>query len=144
MLSIPPNVGALMIAGLDAEIARQEAIGRVCGDDWPDDYEPNDVAIYRGFRNWLQDHAGRDAAIHGEYTSKPARFVMGMIPHFVRQNIDRLPAADVDAAFRIFSEYVALACRELLKDQSAHGYPSNWMLRWHSAVLDFPRKGAFP
>jgi hypothetical protein len=140
MLKIPPKVGALMIGGLDAEISRQEAIGRVCGDEWPDDYDPNDVAIYRGFRSWLKEHVGRDAVVDCDYTSKPARFVMGMIPYFVRQSIDQLSPADVEAAFRTFSEYVALACHDLIKGQSAQGYPGNWMLRWHAAILEFPRK----
>ena len=45
MLVIAPDVAAIIIAALEEEIARQEAIGAVCGEDWPDDYEPNDVVL---------------------------------------------------------------------------------------------------
>jgi hypothetical protein len=141
MLSIPPNVAAIIIVGLEREITRQDAIGAVCGDNWPDDYEPNDVAIYRGFRAWLLENIGHDAVLEISARSKPTRFVMGLIPYFVRERFDELSAADVDAAFRTYSEYAALFCCDVLQDdQALHSSMRKWALSCLSKVLDFPKK----
>jgi len=141
MLSIPPQVAAIIIRGLEAEIERQAAIGAVCGDDWPDDYDPNDVAIYRGFRQWLLENIGRDAIIQSDFAAKPVRFVMGLIPFFVRNSIDHLSASEVDAAFRTFSQYVAQFCSEILQDQVAlRSSKVNWTLHLLSQLIEFPSK----
>ncbi|MGH8700705.1 MAG: hypothetical protein ACREVR_05950 [Burkholderiales bacterium] len=145
MLVIPPNVATIIIAGLEAEIKRQEAIGAVCGDDWPDDYDPNDVMLYRGLRTWLLENAGRDAVIPSNFNAKPTRFVMGMIPYFVRERLDELSVSDVDAAFRTFSQYVALFCTELLRDEAAlRSSRVDLAIRFLSKVIEFPRKSDDP
>jgi hypothetical protein len=141
MLSIPPNVAAIIIAGLEAEIARYEAVGAACGYDWPDDYDPNDVMIYRGVRSWLLENTGCDAVIPGNFDAKPTRFVMGLLPYFVRERLDELSASDIDAVFRTFSQYVALYCGEVFRDNAKlHSSAVDQALWFLSQVLEFPNK----
>jgi hypothetical protein len=139
MVTIPPDVGRIMIRGLTREIDRQEAIGKVCGDDWPDDYDPNDVAIYRGFRKWLEERSTIDAVIDHDFGSKPVRFVMGLIPHFVRGSLEVLSELEVNAAARTYSQYVASRCRDMLVTKSEHTSYRAEVLRLLESLIQFPQ-----
>jgi hypothetical protein len=48
-LSIPPVAVRHLLVALEEEIDRQRRIAETLGenDDWPDDYDPNDLAMYR-------------------------------------------------------------------------------------------------
>ncbi len=63
MLTIPENISNLMILGLTQEIAQIHAIGETCGDDWPADYDPNDVSVYDSFRQMLKKNAGKSTIL---------------------------------------------------------------------------------
>lgn len=85
-------------------------------------------------------HRGRNAVLPISARSKPTRFVLGLIPHFVRQRLDQLSDTDIDAAFRTYSEYVALYCSDILGDEQLRGYAIDWALHALSQVTNFPRK----
>jgi hypothetical protein len=139
MVTITPEVGRIMVSGLTLEIERQEAIGKVCGDDWPDDCDPNDIAIYRSYRDWLIEQSGVDVVIEN-VASKPVEFVMGLLPYFVRESRTVLSKAEVDAAARTFSQYAAARSRDIVRTGSEHA-PFRRNLLWLlESVIVFPEK----
>lgn len=114
MLTIPPEVSRFMIEGLTREIERQEAIFKECGDDWPDDCDPNDIAIYIEYREWLSEHSGE--TVTEEYPdSKPTAFVMALVPHFVRESIDSISQELLDAVGCTYAQYVSRYCLRQLE-----------------------------
>jgi len=128
-----------MIRGLTREIDRQEAIMEVCDGDWPDDCDPNDVAIYRGFREWLEKHSETNAVIDRNFGSKPVRFVMGLIHYFVRDSPEVLSEAELNAAARTYSQYVASRCRDMLVTDTEHTSYRSEVLRLLEDLIRFPQ-----
>lgn len=137
MLSIPPRVAEIIVEGLQAEISRQEAIGAVHGDNWPDDYDPNDVAIYRGYCEWLLQHPDRDAVEEYPF-SKPTAFVFFLIPHVVRENLTRLSPSDIDATYCVFAKYVAMRTHRMLEDHSETSSERRHIMWLLKQVISFP------
>lgn len=138
MISIPPKVAEIIIAGLSAEISCQEAIGSSCGDDWPPDYDPNDVSIYYGFKEWLLEHSGRVAVFDGNPRSKPASFVFSLIPHIVKENLSRLSTSDIDASYCVFAQFVTMRARQMLESHSETSSERRHVMWLLDQVISFP------
>ena len=138
MVTFPPDVLEIMIRGLSAEIERLEAIGAVCGDDWPDDYDPNDLAIYRGVRQWFEQHRSTGAELSEGFSSKPTRFVMAWLPYFVRTSAVSLSEAQVQAAARTYAQYVAHRCLEMLELQLERSSARQEITRLLQNLVSFP------
>lgn len=138
MLSYPPNVSVILISCLDAEISRQEAIGAMCGDDWPDGYDPNDAVMYRSFREWLHSHDGHAAIIEDAPCSKSVRFVMALVPGFVHENISRLSPADIESVYSVFSKYVAMRCLKMLETHGESGTERQQVMHLLDQIIAFP------
>lgn len=119
MFSIPPTISRLMIAGLTEEIARIEAISDACEDDWPADFDPNDVGVYDSFRRFLEQNNGHNTIMEMKTHSKVDRFAMSLLPQFVRENLDELSPADIESACRVFAQYVAHLCLDALDDSES-------------------------
>jgi len=138
MVSFPPAVLEIMIRGLSAEIERQAAIGAVCGDNWPDDYDPNDLAIYRGVRQWFEEHRSAGAELIEGFSSKPTRFVMDLLPYFVRTSPTPLSEAEVQAAARTYAQYVAHRYLEVLNHGREHTSEGEAIVRLMHNLISFP------
>lgn len=138
MLVIPPNISKLMISGLTKEIARLNAIGAICGDDWPDDYDPNDVGVYDFFRRSLQENPGQNAVVKMDNYSKVVTFCMALLPNFVRENLDTLSPADIESACRVYAQYVAHRCAAVLESHHKNSSDRKHVTYMLSEVITFP------
>ena len=138
MFVISPNISKLMISGLTKEIARLNAINATCGDDWPDDYDPNDVAVYDSFRCYLEGNPGRNTIVQWETYSKGTAFSMALLPNFVRENLNSLSPEDIESACRIFAQYVAHRCTEMLENQEENTSKRKQVTYLLSQVIEFP------
>ena len=137
MLYIPPNAAALIISGLSAEISRQSAIGAVCGDDWPNDFDPNDAALYREYIEWLRSNEGH-LILEDNPNSKPVRLVFALIPHFVRERTGTLTSNDMESAFCIFNQYVVMRCLHMLETRSENASERRNIMHLLGQVIAFP------
>lgn len=138
MLVIPPNISKLMISGLTEEIARLNAIGAICGDGWPHDYDPNDVGVYDSFRRLLQENPGQNTVVQLENYSKVVAFSMALLPNFIRKNLSTLSPADIEAACRVFAQYVAHQCADMLENCHENTSGRKHVTYLLSQVIAFP------
>ena len=129
------------ICALSEEILRQEAMSRDLGpnDDWPDDYDPNDLAMYRSVREWLS-RAGVDGTVISEVSRKPIKFAVGVLVGYVRERQSCISKDDLAQLFRAYAEYVALCCAlELPKEFEQLTSTGSAMPKYLLSILEFPR-----
>ena len=138
MLTIPENISNLMILGLTQEIARIHAIGEICGDEWPEDYDPNDVGVYDSFRQTLKKNAGESTILDLKNYSKVVAFSMALLPRFVSENLSQLSTADIESACRVYAQYVAYRCAAMLENNYEHSSERRQVMYMLSQVMAFP------
>ncbi|MFZ6682237.1 hypothetical protein [Undibacterium sp. Tian12W] len=138
MLTIPENIANLMILGLTQEIAQIHAIGETCGDDWPADYDPNDVSVYDSFRQMLKKNAGKSTILDCKNYSKTVAFSIGLLPRFVTENLSQLSIADIESACRVYAQYAAHRCAEMLETNNEHTSERRQVIYMLSQVMAFP------
>lgn len=139
---VPPAVVGHLIAAVTQEVAELERVGRACGDNWPDDYDPNDLAIYRGLLTWLNSRAADGVLIEGSLASKSMEFLMMLVPRYVRDHHASISESDSAAIFRAYVEYIALLSLEqfpkiLEYPQSSY---TNWLKKRLSSLVNFPSR----
>lgn len=127
-----------MISGLTQEIARLNAIGETCDDEWPTDFDPNDAMVYDSFRQELERNAGRNTIIDLKNYSKVDAFSMALLPGFVIKNLSELSLADIESACRIYAQYVAHRCTAMLETGSDNTSERRQLMHMLSQVIAFP------
>lgn len=139
---VPPAVVGHLIAAVAQEVAELERVGRACGDNWPDDYDPNDLAIYRGLLTWLSSGATDGITIEGSLTSKPMEFLMLLVPRYVHNNRASISESDTAAIFRAYVEYIALLSLEQLPKILEYPRSSytDWLKRRLLSLVNFPSR----
>ncbi|MFZ6746957.1 hypothetical protein ACO0LC_27330 [Undibacterium sp. JH2W] len=138
MLSIPLNISKLMISALTEEIERLKLIGDSCEDDWPGDYDPNDVPLYEYFRRLLEENPSGNTILHCEKYSKAASFSMALLPRFVRENMNVLSSVDVESACRVYAQFIAYRCVELIENKHLKTFPDKWIKSLMFELITFP------
>lgn len=138
MLSIPLNISKLMISGLTEEIERLKVIGDNCGDDWPEDYDPNDIPLYDYFRRFLEENSKGNTTLHCEKYSKAASFSIALLPKFVRENMNVLSSVDVESACRVYAQFVAYRCVEMIENNSKNISLDKRIKSLLSSLIVFP------
>lgn len=113
-MQLPPAVVRHLISALEVEVARLEKIADTIGDDdWPHDYDPNDLALFRGglsaLRKTAESGGSQDWACN-----KPCRFMIGLLPGYVRSNLSSLSESDYSAVFHAYAEFTMKCCLELM------------------------------
>jgi hypothetical protein len=131
----------VLLRALEEEILRLEAIGATLteNDEWPHDYDPNDLALYRGLKPWLL--SGIDAGVSLDRPlSKPMKFLMMLVPPYVKEHQRSLAASEIDSVFRAYADYVA-ACGLMVlpSEREQLSSWSTWFERLLHNVLSFPR-----
>lgn len=92
MLKIEPCVLGHLIKMIDDELARQISVndGLDPDDDWPPEYDPNDIGIYQIIQKALRV-AETDPQHHLELGHlKVLHFFLMIIPQYVQNNLDSL------------------------------------------------------
>ncbi|MDR2875342.1 MAG: hypothetical protein LBV44_05375 [Methylobacillus sp.] len=143
MITIPPEVGRFIADGLAQEIKRQEEVFRTCGDDIPDDCDPNDVMIYVGYRNWLIEHSDQ-YAIDEHPNSKPTAWVMAMIPYFLKEAHAPISEQLLNAVMCTYAQYAAGKCLAMIKNSLSitelHHNASKSLVGLLERIASFPRR----
>jgi hypothetical protein len=128
---------------VEAEVSALEKIGgSVCGkDEWPDDYDPNDLAYYRGV---LVEKQGRGGMNIDDPLTKPVEFLMKLIPRYARNNRSSIAPDDLAAIHDAYSRYVGSVCLarmpEILQQpSSSYVGQVEWLLK---SLVDFPSAGS--
>lgn len=118
-MQIPITLISHFQAAILEEISRLEEIWKICGDDWPDDFDPNDIPMLISAHNDLRsghaDWGVKQGTEHFEggtrtyeysgWASKSRRFVVASIPQYVRRHVDQLSLADYDLLFLFYAEF---------------------------------------
>ena len=142
LIAISPSVVRHLLIAVNKEIGELERIGSSCGDDWPSDYDPNDLAIYRNLRTWLASGAEQGLTILDSIhaSTKPIEFLMMLVPNYVRGNAATLEFVESSEIFRTYAHYVALVSLRMLPHALAHPNSSytNWITRKLESVVKFP------
>ena len=142
MSFLPPLALQHLLDAVRAEIERLESIHALLpeGADWPDDYDPNDLALYRGAVPSLE--AGvRTGLRFDEPLAKPVRFLMMLIPGYAKRQGLALRADDLAVVHRAYCDYVAelcLACLPIALERPNSSY-AEWIRRSLVSLLEFPR-----
>ena len=130
---------------VEAEVSALEKIGRSlrAEDEWPDDYDPNDLAYYRGALIELRKQARSGMDIENPFT-KPVEFLMKLIPRYARENRSSIPPEDLAAIQDTYSRYVASVCLARMPEILQHPGSSyfgqvEWLLK---SLVDFPSAGS--
>ncbi|QUD86155.1 hypothetical protein [Phenylobacterium montanum] len=84
MLVVSQRAMPHLIALAEQEIARNRAIHEECGDDWPDDFDANDIHVFEIMLESLLAVQGRGEAIV-DFTGKPGWFLLGALPDYVKR-----------------------------------------------------------
>src|SRR5919108_1447198 len=105
-MQLPPAVVRHLIKALEAEVTRLDKIADTIGDgDWPHDYDPNDLALFRGGLSSLRETAARGASQEWA-CNKPCRFMMGLLPGYVGQHLASLPESEYSAIFHAYADFL--------------------------------------
>lgn len=76
------------VPALKEEIARQKALAdKIESDLWPVDYDPNDVAIYKGMLYLFEKHRHFGIEI-SDLESKPVKMALEVINRYLEGKID--------------------------------------------------------
>jgi hypothetical protein len=87
-----------------AEIDRLERIHQEFGDDWPEDFDPNDIGIFRMMLPYFASSSEGVLTIP-HLTSKPVRLAMALIPTYVSANKCLFSAAEVKMLEAVLADY---------------------------------------
>ena len=113
------------------------------GDQFPDDFEPNDIALYRSLLVGLSQSTQTGVDIDRATFGKVFRFMMGLLPFYVKEHRNAISIADYNALFRAYCEFKLQECLELVAEPrelgSQSGLGANFR-RWaHMALTDIER-----
>jgi len=90
---------------MNIEIARLEKVHKRVGDDWPPWFDPNDMSIYDGMIEWLENLDTEEP--ENEYIkSKPYGFMMEVVGRYVNENIASLSDSELKEIASFWEEYV--------------------------------------
>jgi hypothetical protein len=104
MLNISALAAIHIHQALLREIDRLERIHQECGDDWPDDFDANDIWMLRQMLPHIP--VSTEGTVAVEYpSSKPVQFTMALIPGYLSTNRDRLSGAEVKALEEALADY---------------------------------------
>ena len=78
---------------------------RECGDNWPDDFDPNDIGLFAGMLNVFGD--GSSAVKFEHIPSKSVGFTLALVPSYVRAHRAELSAEEISGLFRAYAQFVA-------------------------------------
>jgi hypothetical protein len=140
-VSISPVAARHLLTAMSEEIDRLNAIASSLGenDAWPDDYDPNDLALYRRWAQWLENASSTGGEL-ADPATKSVEFLMTWLPLYARNKRDVIPPADMEVLFRTYAEYVASYCASSLPEELVRQTSrSAWMHRNLLALLNFPR-----
>lgn len=109
IMQLAPDVVHHLMKALETEITRLEKIAETVGDDWPDDYDPNDLVLFHGGLSELRETAEKyepQELTCGKYFS----FIMALLPGYVRENLANLPVFDYSLLFHAYTEFTIKCC----------------------------------
>lgn len=132
IIHLSHNVVRHLSKAVQNEIACLERIGVKGGDEWPSDYDPNDLAIYRSIRTWL-DSANEPDLDAESLMTRPVQLAMDLVPHYVRNNLTAIARFELDELFRCYCEYVAMDC--LIRLAESLKTPGSSNIRWIETKL---------
>ena len=136
---ISPIVVQHGIIWLESEIMRLKAIQEECGEEWPPDFDPNDIYMFESVLSELYDHSeyGYD---EDHFDSKPFRFFVALIPEYVRTNFNSLTDEVRSALFRVYSEtYIRICLSRVETHSQSPSFVDAQIMELGFAILQFPR-----
>jgi hypothetical protein len=112
-MHLPPVAIEHWISAIAEEVRRQEQFASVVNAapdaQWPDDYDPNDLAMYRGFLEWLRSVKSTGAEVE-DPRAGPISSAMIFLLHYVRVHCAQISESELGTLFRTYAEFVALSC----------------------------------
>jgi len=143
MIELSPIAIRHLAKAVADEIASLEQMGQRLGpsEDWPHDYDPNDLAMYRGALGWFQANLDTGPQMV-DASSKPMRFIMSLVPHYVREKGHSLSSAELDGLYRAYAAFVASTCLAILPEmlKYPHSTAAEEIRKNLSRLVDFPGK----
>ena len=115
-LSLVPHIAL----ALQEEISRLEKIAQVCGDDWPCNFDPNDIGMFESAKKSLENgdvdwgvRQGVEMSNGGlcrpfsyaVFMGKTVRFTMALIPGYVQRHLDQLSETDYNMLSHFYCEF---------------------------------------
>lgn len=104
MFEVPASVANHVAQALEDEVARLKAIYSECGDDWPPDFDPNDIWF---FEDMIPHFRSSGASVIVDPRSVTHSACVRLLWRYVRDRRADLNDADVNALFRIFARVMA-------------------------------------
>src|ERR687895_1959560 len=138
---IGPVAAQHLRKALREEIERLESCGKTLkpNDDWPDDYDPNDLSLFMGWDEWLAEAVVSGRRID-DPTLKQVELLMEFLPVYARKYGDSIPARDLEEVFRTYAEYVASFCASFLPEELVRQTSRTKKMQTHfQRLLSFPR-----
>ncbi|CAN5130596.1 hypothetical protein BH11PSE11_BH11PSE11_34190 [soil metagenome] len=120
---------------LREEVSRLDEIGKSCGDDWAEDFDPNDIGMFESMQksleeadlNWgvRQGIEMLDGGSSRPYTylalmGKTVRFTMALVPDYVRRYINQISETDYNLLFNFYCEFNLRHCLGLISNTREH------------------------
>jgi hypothetical protein len=140
ILFVSPVVIQHGIIWLEAETMRLKVIQDACGEEWPPDFDPNDISMFESVLSELHTNSEYGYDEYNFY-DKPFRFFIALIPEYVRAHFHVLTDEVRSALFRFYSETRIRICLHWIKtdSQSSPSFVDAQILELGSAILEFPR-----
>src|SRR5262249_16389951 len=103
-MHLPPEVLKHCLKAVRAHIETLEALVKQHEGDLPEDFEPNDISMYKSLEEGLA-RSTTDGLEVSNMLSKPIRFMMALIPLYVRNSRSIISLHDYNALFRSYCEF---------------------------------------
>ena len=103
MFIVPLAAMPHVIVAAEQELARLMAVHKAVGDDWPADFDINDIPIFEIALKALR-LANRTRTKDVFLSSKPLWFLLAALPHYVSANNKALSSQEYAALKRVYAQ----------------------------------------